>query len=179
METILYTTDYNWISVKKTDNGFYYTERKNRDSIALFLTRRTSYIEPEVLVRFQPLPLDNSMNQQLFPCPITGCIDYDKTTTECAINEAMEEAGYDISDNIEYLGKYAVGTQTNETVLMFWADVTNKIQTKINGDCSYFESISKNEWRPVSYLKSCLYGACQIGYHKVVDILRLNYGNII
>jgi 8-oxo-dGTP diphosphatase len=36
---IIFST--NWISVKETDKGFYCLERKGRDSVAIFLVRKS------------------------------------------------------------------------------------------------------------------------------------------
>jgi len=179
MEKTIFTTDGNWLSIKKTDKDFYFTERKGKDSIALFLTKRGGIFPVKVMIRFQSLPLDNTEFQKLYPCPITGSIEENQNPMECAINEGMEEGGYDIKDNIQYLGKYAVGTQTNEVVHMYWADVTEKEPVDISGDGTYHESISKNEWRDVEYLPKCLYSACQIGHPLLIQALRYSYGNII
>ena len=143
-------SDYGWLKVKKSEKGYYFSERKGKDSIAVFLVRQiiedgNSFFE--VLVRKQPLPIDNSKDMKLFNCPITGSIDEGEDIRSCAIREIEEETGYLISsEKINPLGSYIVGTQTNETVYMFmtWIkDKTPKVEAEGNGN--YFEGISKNE----------------------------------
>ena len=176
--------DTGWLAIKETPNGFFYSERKGKDSIALFLIREKKEniyfrlhgpIPFEVLMRYQPMPIYGEFTEYgktLYPCPITGSVEDGKSLEECAINEAMEEAGYDINGRIQELGKYAVGTQTNEVVHMFYADVTGLKPKKIKGDGTYFESISENKWESLDFLNSCLYGACQIGYFKLMGGLE-------
>ena len=164
----------NWISVKETDKGFYYLERKGRDSVAIFLVRKSTVNreEYEVLIRQQPLCIDNTEingELKLYPCPITGGIDGDELPEKAAIREVYEEAGYSVQ--VLPLGKYIVGTQTNEICYMYYADVTDIEPEIAQQDGSYFESISKNEWHPLDYLERCDYGACQIGYFRLKNII--------
>lgn len=80
-----------------------------------------------------------------------------------------EESGFSV--DVVSLGKYIVGTQTNEICYMYYADVSNIEQEIAQQDGSYFESISKNEWYPLEYLNQCEYAACQIGYFRLKNIL--------
>jgi 8-oxo-dGTP diphosphatase len=171
-EKIIFST--NWIVVKETDKGFYYLERKGRDSVAIFLLRKSNINrkEYEILIRQQPLCIDNTeINGELmlYPCPITGGIDNGESPESAAIREVHEEAGYSVQ--VLHLGKYIVGTQTNEICYMYYADVTDIEPEIAQQDGSYFESISKNEWHPLDYLERCDYGACQIGYFRLKNIL--------
>ncbi|HBE18039.1 MAG TPA: NUDIX hydrolase [Cyanobacteria bacterium UBA11149] len=171
-EKIIFST--KWISVKETDKGFYYLERKGRDSVAIFLLRKSqvSPKEYDILIRQQPLCIDNTeINEQLrlYPCPITGGIDTGESPESAAIREVYEEAGYSVQ--VLPLGKYIIGTQTNEICYMYYADVTDIKPEVAQQDGSYFESISKNEWHPFDYLAECDYSACQIGYFRLRDIL--------
>lgn len=160
--------DGGWIKVRKTPKGFMYAERKGVESIALFLIRRTS-IDIEVLVRYQPLCIDNSVNSQpTFPCPITGTIDEGHTPAQSAVQEALEEAGYKIDEaDLRFVTKYIVGTQTNEQCHLYWCDVTGKEPFEVKGDGSYFESVSANKWEPFSNIKEYSYSACQIAYGQI------------
>jgi 8-oxo-dGTP diphosphatase len=169
-EKILFQS--KWVSLKETQKGFQYLERKGINSVAVFLLRRIPKSESipfEVLIRFQPLPVDNSFDQQLFPCPITGSIDDGEKVEESAIREAYEEAGYIIKNDMHYLGRYFVGTQTNEKVFMFYADVTDLKLSKPKNDGTYHESISKNEWKKFEFLKTCEYSACQLGFYLLKE----------
>jgi 8-oxo-dGTP diphosphatase len=163
-----------WIAVKQTPRGFQYLERKGKDSIAVFLLRQSgSHLEPyEILIRQQPLCVDNSEINgllRLFPCPITGAIDEGESPEDCANREVYEEAGYEVQ--VLPLGNYMVGTQTNEVCYLYYADVTDQEPGEPPQDGSYHESISRNEWHPFEYLKTCDYSACQIGYFKLREIL--------
>jgi 8-oxo-dGTP diphosphatase len=171
-EKTIFSTE--WVAVKKTDKGFYYLERKGRDSVAVFLLRKTdvNLEKYEVLIRQQPLCIDNTEIDgilKLFPCPITGAIDEGELPEQAAVREVYEESGFSVQ--VLPLGKYIVGTQTNEICYMYYADITGIEPDFAQQDGSYFESISKNEWHPFDYLKQCDYSACQIGYCKLQKII--------
>ena len=171
-EKIIFSTD--WIAVKETARGYHYLERKGRDSVAIFLVRKSNVNreEYEVLIRQQPLCIDiPDVNQEhrLYPCPITGGIDEGESPEETATREVYEESGFSV--RVLPLGKYIVGTQTNEICYIYYADVTDVEPEIAQQDGSYFESISKNEWHPLSYLNQCDYAACQIGYFRLRNTL--------
>ncbi|MCU0566232.1 MAG: NUDIX domain-containing protein [Oculatellaceae cyanobacterium Prado106] len=172
MEKIVFESPKSWLQVIETPRKYYYARRKNKDSIAVFLVRRAES-GWEVLVRMQPLPIHNAdLDEQfeLFPCPFTGGMDGGESPLDCAARETFEESGY-AGDDLQALGHYFVGTQTDETVYLFWKDVTDLPQQAAPQDGSYFESISRNEWRSLSFLKDCSYSACQIGYYKLTELL--------
>jgi 8-oxo-dGTP diphosphatase len=173
-ETVVFESPKAWVQVIETPRKFYYLRRKHRDSVGVFLVRKGAQ-GWEVLVRMQPLPVHNADlddELQLYPCPITGGLDSaDESPDECAIREVLEEAGYGVSE-LQDLGKYIVGTQTDETVYLFWQDVTGVEPQAAAQDGSYFESISKNEWRSLDFLKECDYSGCQIGYYRLRELLR-------
>ena len=169
-ETVIFETP--WIKVKRTSRGFDYLQRKGTDSVAVFLVRNNIPLDWEVLVRFQPLCIDNSQDMQLYPCPITGGMEPEETYIDCALRETLEESGYKINKkDIKVLTMYVVGTQTNEICTVFWADVTSLEPETATQDGSYFESISHNEWKPLEYLKDCKYVACQLGYYQLKEVL--------
>ncbi|ARV61508.1 NUDIX hydrolase [Nostocales cyanobacterium HT-58-2] len=167
----------HWLVIKETPRRFYYLERKGKNSVAVFLLRRIDAANSptyEVLIRQQPLCIDNTeINGQLklFPCPITGALDEGESPEEAAIREVYEETGFSVK--VLPLGKYIVGTQTNETCYMYYTDVTGIEPDVAQQDGSYLESISKNEWHPFEYLNNCDYSACQIGYFRLRDILAI------
>ncbi|NJM73748.1 MAG: NUDIX domain-containing protein [Scytonema sp. RU_4_4] len=172
-ETI-FSTD--WVTVKKTPRGFDYLERKGKDSVAVFLLRRNdaSSQKYEVLIRQQPLCIDSTEfygQMKLFSCPITGALDEGESPEEAALREIYEEAGFSIK--LLPLGKYIVGTQTNEICYMYYANVTGIKPDVAQQDGSYHESISKNEWHSFEYLSHCDYSACQIGYFRLRDIFYI------
>jgi len=169
-----------WVKVIETPKGFQFLERRNKDSVAIFITRQ-SLDDYEILVRYQPMPLDNTDHQKLYPCPVTGSLEKDpneigdieltKEIFETARREVLEETGYDVP-TLNYIGKYIVGTQTNETVYMFHVDVTGLIPSDPEGDGGYHESISKNIWEPFDNLRDFDYSACKIGWSLLKDILN-------
>lgn len=165
---LLFST--GWITVKETAKGFQYLERKGKDSVAVFLIRkhRDGIQGFEVLIRLQPLCIDNT-DTKLYPCPITGALDEGELPEQAAVREVYEESGFSI--HLFPMGKYIVGTQTNEICYMYYADVTGLEPEEAQQDGTYHESISKNEWNPLEYLAQCDYVACQIGYFKLLNIL--------
>lgn len=171
-EKIVFESPKGWIQVVETPRKYYYSRRRNRDSIAAFLVQQTLG-EWEVLVRMQPLPIHNADLDdefRLYPCPITGGMDQGESPKDCAAREVYEESGYSGAD-LKELGRYFVGTQTDETVYMYWKDVTGVSPEVPPQDGSFFESISKNEWQPLSFLRGCDYAACQLGYFKLWEVL--------
>lgn len=173
-EKDIFTT--NWITVKETAKGYHYLERKGKNSVAIFLLRNSSVnrkqIEYEVLIRQQPLCIENSQingELRLYPCPITGGIEPNESPEDAANREVYEESGFSV--RVLPLGKYIVGTQTNEICYMYYADVSEIKPEIAQQDGSYFESISRNEWHPLEYLDRCDYAACQIGYFRLRNIL--------
>jgi len=160
-----------WIKVRETQKGFQFLERDGVNSIAVFLIREGKF-GWEVLVRYQPLCIQNN-DDSVFPCPITGSIEYNENYTDTVIREIKEETGFIIDkDRLHYLDFYIVGTQTNESVFMYWIDVTDLSPEKVRGDGSYHESISYNKWEDLVNLRNYKYSACQIGYYKLNDILN-------
>ena len=162
--------DNKWMQVKETFRGFIYSQRKNKNSIALLLYNNQN----EILVRFQPMCAVEELGQEenrIAPCCITGSVDKDKSYLEIAIEEAQEEAGYDVRNCIKYVGNYIVSTQTNEICYCYIADVTGLKQTQIKGDGSFFESISYNKWVNIKDVKKLdnLYGGLLILLDKLED----------
>ncbi|MDJ0619516.1 MAG: NUDIX hydrolase [Calothrix sp. MO_192.B10] len=171
-EIVIFNTSH--IAIKETPRGFHYLERKGKDSVAIFLLRKKDFNtkEYEVLIRLQPLCIDNQEidgKLKLYPCPITGSIGNDETPEVAAMREVEEESGFSV--RVLPLGRYIVSTQTNEICYMYYTDVTGLESGFAQQDGSYFESISKNEWHPFEYLSQCDYAACQIGYFKLKQIL--------
>lgn len=167
-DQIIFQTE--WITVKESVQGFHYSERRGKDSVAVFLLRKSS-AEPqqyEVLIRQQHLCIDNSEvdgKLNLFPCPITGALDEAESPETAAVRETYEETGYRVQ--VLQCGKYIVGTQTNEICYLYYADVTDEKPDPAQQDGTYLESIARNEWHPFEEMKDYEYVACQIGYFKL------------
>ena len=173
-DEILY--DAGWMKLKKTKNDFIFSERKGVDSVAVLLyrhSRKGDSIELEVLIRKQPLPIENE-RMDLFSCPITGQIEEGRDLIDVAVGEIKEEGGYIVDPvDVVSVGKYIVGTQTNEVVSMFICNVTEKDIVEIEGDGSFHESISHNEWHSLDYGLSAEYSGLYIIAHKLMRILQL------
>jgi len=171
-DKVIFSTQ--WLAVKESPRGFQYLERKGKDSVAVFLLKRSgeNLAQHEVLIRQQHLCIDNrEINGEfrLFPCPVTGALDEGESPEAAAQREAYEETGYKIQ--VSPLGQYIVGTQANEICYLYYADVTGMEPEVAQQDGTFMESIAKNEWHPFEYLESCDYSACQIGYLKLQKIL--------
>ncbi|MEO0409832.1 MAG: NUDIX domain-containing protein [Cyanobacteria bacterium P01_A01_bin.135] len=173
MDEVIFRTD--WITVRKSPQGFQYLERKGKDSVAVFLLRRVDGVLEgwEVLVCHQHLCLDNRQvngHFRLFPCPVTGALDEGEFPEAAARREVYEETGYRIK-SIASLGQYIVGTQVNEVCYLFFADVTGDVPDEGDHGLTYLESVAQLAWHPLEYLQACDYVACQIGYFKLVEAL--------
>lgn len=171
-DKIIFSTQ--WISVKESPRGFQYLERKGKDSVAVFLLRRSSENSDqyEVLIRQQHLCIDNREIDgkfRLFPCPVTGALEEGELPEMAAQREVHEETGYKVQ--VSLFGQYIVGTQVNEICYLYYADVTNIEPDVAQQNVTYLESIGRNEWYPFQYLEFCEYSACQIGYLKLHKIL--------
>ena len=171
MEQVIFETP--WIKVKRTPRGFDFLERKGRDSVAIALVRINAKGEDEVLIRYQPLCVHNvdiDDEQHLYPCLITGGMEDGEHPADCAIREIEEETGYKVNyKDLIWLTTYIVGTQTNESVYLYFVDVTNHQPKEAKQDGSYFESVSKNNWESFDALKRCEYVACKLAYFLIKD----------
>ncbi|MBW4661561.1 MAG: NUDIX domain-containing protein [Drouetiella hepatica Uher 2000/2452] len=171
-DRIIFSTQ--WIAVKESPRGFQYLERKGKDSVSVFLLRRSSE-KPEayeVLIRQQHLCIDNREVDgkfKLFPCPVTGAMEEGESPEAAAQREVYEETGYRVQ--VSPLGQYIVGTQVNEICYLYYADVTGVEPGVAQQDGTYMESIARNEWHPFENLESYDYSACQIGYLKLQKML--------
>ena len=172
VDRVIFSTP--WIAVKESPRGFQYLERKGKDSVAVFLLRKSvenleSY---EVLIRQQHLCIDNreiAGKFRLFPCPVTGALEEGESPEAAAEREVYEETGYKVQ--VSQLGQYLVGTQVNEICYLYYADVTGVEPDVAQQDGTYMESIGRNEWHPFEYLRDCNYAACQIGYFRLQEHL--------
>lgn len=178
MEKVVF--DAGWIKVKQTPKGYYFSERKGTDSLAILLYKKTINTDLEadlhILSRMQPLPIENAQTTddkdvpKLFRCPITGGLEEGVSLINQARAEVREEAGLDIAEaEFNYIGEYYVGTQTNEKVHMFIAkaDSEGVESLPIAGDGSYFESISKNEWINIEDVLDAKYSGLYIIANKL------------
>jgi 8-oxo-dGTP diphosphatase len=174
-DRVIFSTQ--WIAVKESPRGFQYLERKGKDSVAVFLLKRSGEKpeQYEVLIRQQHLCIDNREVDgkfRLFPCPVTGALEEGESSEAAAKREVYEETGYQVQASL--MGQYIVGTQVNEICYLYYADVTNLKPDVAQQDGTYMESIGKNEWHPFEYLESCDFSACQIGYLKLQKMLFKN-----
>jgi 8-oxo-dGTP pyrophosphatase MutT (NUDIX family) len=167
-DRVIFRTE--WIALKESSRGFQYLERRGKDSVAVFLLKKSSAtpLDYKVLIRQQHLCIDNREVDgkfTLFPCPITGGLEAGESPEAAARREAYEETGYHVQ--VMPLGHYIVGTQVNEICYLYYADVTGIEPEPAQQDGTYLESIAQNQWQPLEYLAACDYAACQIGYLKL------------
>jgi hypothetical protein len=151
--------DSKWMKVRRTEKGFFYSERLGRDSIAVLCYRHTDN-GTEALIRYQPLCINGS-DTELMPCPITGSMDHDgEDPIDVAIREVHEEAGYVVDyPLVGTCGSYIVGTQTNERVFLFTVCLNDLEPVEIKGDGGFHESISHNKWEPLENIMEYEYAA--------------------
>jgi hypothetical protein len=159
----------DWVELKESLDGFFYLQRKGKNSIAVLLYND----QGEVLVRYQPMcaveKLGESLNR-IAPCPITGSIDDKEEYLETAIREVKEEAGYDVRDYIKSTGSYIVSTQCNEICYTYIANVSSLTPEESKGDGGYHESISYNKWVKIEDVPKLenIYGGLLILLNQVV-----------
>jgi 8-oxo-dGTP diphosphatase len=109
VDRIIFQTE--WIAVKQSPREFQHLERKGKDSVAVFLLRKSgaNSQQYEVLIRQQHLCIDNRKVDgkfRLFPCPITGALDEGESAAVAAQREVYEERGYRVQ--VSPLGRYIV-----------------------------------------------------------------------
>ena len=158
----LFTTTPDFLSVKAVP-GYFYSERKNRDSVAVFLI-----LNKKVLIRYQPMP-QFLQEGRLYACPITGSMEEGYLPLQVAQKEALEEGGYevDLSSAVD-LGYYLVGTQTNEVCWMFAWDVIFLENQLAQGDGTDLEKLAENGWLTFEEaLEIAEYSGLVIGLYKL------------
>jgi 8-oxo-dGTP pyrophosphatase MutT (NUDIX family) len=68
----------------------------------------------------------------------------------CTLREIDEETGYLVlADKLQKLGSYIVGTQTDEVVHFYAAEISEGCERQklpASGDGGFHEAISHNEW---------------------------------
>lgn len=119
-------TKTKYLSMYKTEKGFYYCQRKSINSIALLCYKKenNSYY---FLIRYQPLPEIEEKEKwdQLYPCPITGSIKENEDPITTTIRECWEEGGYKINEElITKINPFIATTQMNEKTffLSMWCN---------------------------------------------------------
>lgn len=139
---------------------FYFARRRGKNSIAVLLKHQDRY-----LIRYQPLVhIDDGDSKRLFACPITGSLDEGESPEQGAVREIKEEAGYNVNESsLKDLGSYIVGTQTDEVVYLFFADVSGLTPDAPMGDGTFHESISHNSWMSELDLRNLLRRECYSG----------------
>lgn len=154
---------------------FYFARRKGKDSIAVLLY---DFDKDSFLIRMQPLVhLDDGDSKKLFPCPITGSLDDGENPMAAALREVKEEAGYSLAPSaLRYMGSYIVGTQTDEVVHLYFADVTGMPTEAAAQDGTFHESISKNIWLSTDQVGRVVSAECYSGlivaYYRSVSLIK-------
>lgn len=155
--------DEAFLKMIKTEKGFIYSERIGIDSIAVlpFYYSEEDH-EWRVVVRMQPMTLDNSEHPKLYPCPITGSLkeNYTKSSLLASIAEEIkEEADIDFEKVIEFYRTTETisTTQMNEVVHNFAVRIEPKSWASSgDGDGSVFEQMSTNISVPLYALRDTL-----------------------
>jgi ADP-ribose pyrophosphatase YjhB (NUDIX family) len=152
-----------WVSLKESPEGFQYLERKNKNSIAMMITRDTS-TGIEVYARYQPTTAyGTDVFSSMICCPVTGSIEQGEEYSITAQRECLEEAGFKVTrEDMNSLGEYIVGTQTNEICYCYHVDVTGKEPTVPKGDGTLCEGVSYNKWIPIEEFQSSSYSGSKI-----------------
>lgn len=181
----LYKTKY--LSLCETNHKFIFAQRRNINSTAslCFKKVQNTFL---FLIRYQPLPLVNTIYRQKwndrFACPITGSLEIKQSPIENAINEIYEEANIIVNKSNLIDSCFNVATtQMNEIVYCFLFNVTNcKIVNKKMGDGTIFEKNSKNKWLTLSQLQKIIKNNHKAIYLSsllsCLNLFQINYGKI-
>lgn len=173
MSKLVFESQPNFIQLRCSEpEPFYFARRRGKDSVGVLLYD----LEKGFLVRMQPLVhQDDGDSKELFPCPITGSLEEGEDPRNSAIRECKEEAGYDLPD-LHSLGSYIVGTQTDEIVYLFYADVSEVTPEVPTQDGTFHESISSNAWVSCDCMKELVSGECYSGliiaYQRFLALLK-------
>lgn len=103
------------------DDGYFYCERKGKDSVAFLLLDRDNLDKP-----FICLEQYSSSYDQFIKGAYTGSLDKeDKSIEEIVQEEVKEEAGFNVEmDMINALGNMVVSSHSSERVNLYLVDVT-------------------------------------------------------
>jgi 8-oxo-dGTP diphosphatase len=151
MSKSVFKSGFDFLEVRCSEPvPFYFARRRGKDSIAVFLYRKTE-TGAEILLRHQPLVhLDDGDSTEVFPCPVTGSLELGENPELCTLREIDEETGYLVlADKLQKLGSYIVGTQTDEVVHFYAAEISEGCERQklpASGDGGFHEAISHNEW---------------------------------
>jgi 8-oxo-dGTP pyrophosphatase MutT (NUDIX family) len=123
-------------------DGYYFSERAGRDSVAFLLVDRGG---SETL--FGCLQQWHGPLARFVLGAFTGSLDKPGLSIETIVQEeAMEEAGYHVGlERIEYLGAEPVSSQCNEETHMFVVDVTGLPQQPLQPE-NPFEENTETHW---------------------------------
>lgn len=133
--------DNQWLKVYD-NNGYLYSERKGKDSIAFILSDSITGLIG-VIKEFKP-PINDFL-----VTAFGGSLDKpDKSPLEICIEEVREEAGYEVTDkHIQYKGKVMVSTQSNQFCHLFQVDVTD-LELKERQPENDLEAMAEVVWLP-------------------------------
>lgn len=145
--------NHKWFSVYETEKGFIYGQRKGVNSVAVlpcFKHEETGEIH--IIIRMQPMPLDNSEEIILFPSPITGTIEEGNTVQETILEEMREEVGLEkkFVHGICRVHESIATTQMNEVVFSAVVRCGGSYKRFTEGDGSVHELVSFNIDLPLS-----------------------------
>jgi len=119
-----------FLTVKQARGYYEYAERAGKDSIGFILYDKNQ--NKYAMIYESKPPLDEST--ETLAMGITafgGSLDMNKNPIEVCQIEVEEESGYEVPiDNIHYIGKTLVSSQSSQLMLGYLVDVTNIKKTK-------------------------------------------------
>jgi len=132
----------------KDAGGYFYTERKGKDSVAFILRDVTRNDDIYCLI--------NEYKPPIYGYEVTafgGSLDCDLSLADIVRQEVREEAGYS-PISVEYLGKRFVSTQMNQYCHLFIVDVDSSRGFDTDPQCVW-EAKSKPIWVSAEAIKTC------------------------
>lgn len=158
---------FNFLTFKKTKEGYEYAERKGKDSVAFVLYDTQRQL---VCLRNEYKPPIEAWVLGAFG----GSLDKKLSPLEIVREEVKEESGY-TAKKITFVGKYFVSTQMNQFCYLYAVEVdSTKVVKPSTRDV--LESLSHNQWEQHDALRDRFY-ECWKATIILNNIYRLIYND--
>ena len=123
------------------DNGYTYSQRLGKDSVAFILYDRSNPKAPFGLITEYKPPIKSFLTTAF-----GGSLDKDATPAQIVLEEVREEAGYIVTpSNIHQFGSVMVSTQSNQMCHLFIVNVENAEKCPTEPE-SLAEVFATTEW---------------------------------
>lgn len=146
----LYSTDWvDLIQSTSPENGVMIGLTQKDDNVVVLPYIEENKVVTQIGVMWEHNPLRKN---NYWTTAITGNVEDDETSLECAKRELKEESGYDIQDDSKwmYVGKLVMSKSVTMEHPCYIVNITGLTQTDKTGDGTENEKLSKFKLIPVS-----------------------------